>query len=209
MKLVWQIAPEDVERVKQFVDSYRGTVLVRRRESRNLSDDLPFPSREETWEAIVACLLTTQQKSGPQSAVTSFMLKKPFPLSLDVCSSKWLVESAAQTLVSHGKLRRVNMIATELAANFDYLSSNGWVSLEQNLRAAHSGRTRDAERTAARFISQNLRGFGPKQSRNLLQKLGISRYEIPIDSRITKWLNANGCLYSCRQPPSPIQATTN
>ncbi len=34
-------------------------------------------------------------------------------------------------------------------------------------------------------------GFGPKQSRNLWQTLGLFRYEIPIDSRITKWMNKN------------------
>lgn len=32
-------------------------------------------------------------------------------------------------------------------------------------------------------------GFGPKQSRNLLQALGLTRFEIPIDSRVTDWLN--------------------
>jgi thermostable 8-oxoguanine DNA glycosylase len=37
-----------------------------------------------------------------------------------------------------------------------------------------------------------LKGFGPKQSRSLLQELGLTRYEIPIDVRITKWLNDFG-----------------
>jgi hypothetical protein len=32
-------------------------------------------------------------------------------------------------------------------------------------------------------------GFGPKQARNVLQALGLTRYEIPIDSGITEWLN--------------------
>lgn len=35
-------------------------------------------------------------------------------------------------------------------------------------------------------------GFGPKQSRNLLQWLGLTRHEIPIDSRVMSWLNDNG-----------------
>jgi thermostable 8-oxoguanine DNA glycosylase len=35
-------------------------------------------------------------------------------------------------------------------------------------------------------------GFGPKQARNFLQALGLTRYEIPIDSRVTDWLNRNG-----------------
>ena len=48
------------------------------------------------------------------------------------------------------------------------------------------------EREVADFIDARFKGFGPKQSRNLLQSLGLTRYEIPIDSRITKWLNRFG-----------------
>lgn len=48
------------------------------------------------------------------------------------------------------------------------------------------------ERQAAEFFAKHLKGFGPKQSRNLVQGLGLSRFEIPIDSRITKWLNVFG-----------------
>ena len=47
------------------------------------------------------------------------------------------------------------------------------------------------EREACSLV-QNLKGIGPKQSRNLWQALGLTRYEIPIDSRIIKWLNKNG-----------------
>ena len=50
----------------------------------------------------------------------------------------------------------------------------------------------ESERGAARFVDEKFKGFGPKQSRNLLQGLGLSRYEVPIDSRITKWLNEFG-----------------
>jgi thermostable 8-oxoguanine DNA glycosylase len=50
----------------------------------------------------------------------------------------------------------------------------------------------ETERRAAEFFDEKLQGFGPKQSRNLIQGLGLSRYEIPMDSRITKWLNAFG-----------------
>lgn len=43
---------------------------------------------------------------------------------------------------------------------------------------------------AANFIQDRFKGFVPKQSRNLFQTTGLSRYETPIDSRITKWLNS-------------------
>ena len=48
------------------------------------------------------------------------------------------------------------------------------------------------ERQVATYIDETFKGFGPKQSRNLLQALGLTRYEIPIDSRLIKWLNNFG-----------------
>ena len=39
-----------------------------------------------------------------------------------------------------------------------------------------------AERQAADYFADHFAGFGPKQSRNLLQSLGLARYEVPIDS---------------------------
>ena len=36
-----------------------------------------------------------------------------------------------------------------------------------------------------------MKGFGPKQSRNLWQWLGLTRYETPLDSRVVKWINRN------------------
>ena len=48
---------------------------------------------------------------------------------------------------------------------------------------------RKTERAVANYIEDTFKGFGPKQSRNLLQMLGLTRYEIPIDSRLITWLN--------------------
>jgi len=57
-----------------------------------------------------------------------------------------------------------------------------------HLRDKPGGRSRHA----ARFIDETFSGFVPKQSRNLRHGLGLSRYDIPIDSRITIWLNEFG-----------------
>ena len=48
------------------------------------------------------------------------------------------------------------------------------------------------ERELADYLKLKLKGFGPKQSRNFLQTLGLTKYEIPIDSRIINWLNDFG-----------------
>ena len=38
------------------------------------------------------------------------------------------------------------------------------------------------------YIEKNYEGFGPKQSRNFWQELGLTRYEFVLDSRVIKWL---------------------
>ena len=65
----------------------------------------------------------------------------------------------------------------------------GWKPVLDHLEEVRLCPGSKSERHAAEFIDKQLKGFGPKQSRNLLQWLGPSRYEIPLDSRITKWLN--------------------
>lgn len=192
MRLVLTVEPDEVANIQRFVEQHRDNVLVRRRQSRNLNNSHPFPSREEIWEAIVACLLTTQQKSGPTNPVTRFLLTEPFPLSLAACQLEPVEDLALRSLTAHRGIRRFNMVAIELRAIYRYFERSGWEELEEHLKTVYDVRTADAERKAARFVDEQLHGFGPKQSRNLLQKLGLSRFEIPIDSRITKWLNENG-----------------
>ena len=59
----------------------------------------------------------------------------------------------------------------------------------QKLKSLQYEATQEEERKVADDINKYFAGFGPKQSRNFLQWLGLTRYEIPIDSRITNWLN--------------------
>ncbi len=89
-----------------------------------------------------------------------------------------------------GGIRRSTKIAEEVAYNFRWLERDGgWHEAEEQIERLRGNRTQNTEMETANFIDDNLKGFGPKQSRNLLQELGITRYEVPIDSRITRWLN--------------------
>jgi len=59
----------------------------------------------------------------------------------------------------------------------------------KNLKANNS---KENERDVANYLDITIKGFGPKQSRNFLQSLGLTKYEIPLDSRIIKWFNDFG-----------------
>jgi hypothetical protein len=190
MKLTWQVDSQDIHRVRAFVEQYRANAFVQLRLKRNVEGDKPKVTRAIFWQAMVACLLTTQQRSGPKSAVTRFINTEPFPLSLSTCEQQSDLEQFVKTvLTDFGGLRRTNIIARELAANIRHFEAESWAETYQVVENLWLSDTISVERQAAHFIATYYKGFGPKQSRNLLQSLGLTRYEIPIDSRIIKWLN--------------------
>jgi hypothetical protein len=87
---------------------------------------------------------------------------------------------------------RAKIIGRELQRDMDELESGLWPNLLGTLEGLRNGTTARLERKAARFVADHLTGFGPKQSRNFLQELDLTRFETPIDSRIAKWLNRHG-----------------
>jgi hypothetical protein len=200
VKIEWAIDEDEARRVSAFVESQSTRSFVQYRASKNITGPPPSFSRPLFWHGMLACLLTTQQRSGPHSAVTRLVSAEPFPLALAVCQGQEDVEGfVAQTITGFGGLRRANRIGNAAAANLAWLSGGGWGMIEAKAAALAACRARPPkrgdrrlERTAARLVMQHMREFGPKQSRNLWQCLGLTRYEIPLDSRITKWLNANG-----------------
>ncbi len=193
MRHEWVIDDADTRKVRTFVKEWSDDPFVRARIEHNLTDVKPPITREAFWSGLYACLLTTQQRSGPTSPVTKFLLRKPSPLRLSVCESQDnLPTYVTRVLTKSGGLRRTTIIGKELQANLPMLQGEGWKEVWQHLEAVRLEQTVGVERAGANFIKERFRGFGPKQSRNLLQCLGLNRYEIPLDSRVTKWLQAFG-----------------
>lgn len=193
MKHTWIIEPTDIKKVKAFLDLHRDDLFVRQRIEWNLRDEKPAVKKEDFWQQMVACLLTTQQRSGPTSAVTRFIRTSPFLLAYRTCLAQPNVETFAKgVLTKFGGLRRTNLLAGEIARNLAILEDGLWQRTLDTLDTLRTNKAVGSERDAANFIDDNFYGFGPKQSRNLLQSLGLTRHEIPIDSRITKWLNEFG-----------------
>jgi thermostable 8-oxoguanine DNA glycosylase len=190
MKIVWQIESHDIKQVKVFYDSHRKNPFVEKRIERNVESSSIKVSKDDFFKAMICCLLTTQQRSGPNSAVTKFINTEPFPLNYQICISQTNLKIYAKELISNfGGLRRYNQIVDELVTNLNLLEENLWGEVFEIINGLQSIKSAQKEREAADFINDKLSGFGPKQSRNLLQSLGLTKYEIPFDSRITKWLN--------------------
>ena len=83
------------------------------------------------------------------------------------------------------------------SANFEILENGGWRRLDDMTTRLLKQRNAEPasdhyllEREAAHFAQDLLKGLGPKQSRNFWQSLRLTRYEIPLDSRILRWCKA-------------------
>lgn len=193
MHLSWHISQEDIGVVRDIISRHRDHPIVHDRLARNLAAMKPLVTRERFWRALVMALLTTQQPSGPKSAVSRLLATDPFLLSYANCRGfDQVAHFATETLIAFRGIRRHGLIGAELEENMVKLESKLWPTVLEKLNALCTTTDRGAERIAADFLNDSMKGLGPKQARNLLQALGITRYEIPIDSRVAKWLTNTG-----------------
>lgn len=190
MNLTWQVSPEDAQKVKDFLASQGGNRWYLDRIALVENGKPPKVTKDEIWKAMIYCLLTTQQNSSKTSPITRFHRQENFPLSYTVCLQEQnLAQKVTQTLTTFGGIRRTHRIAEELATNLCRLEDGAWDEQLRGLNSLCCSDDPKLERHTARQIAKDLKGFGPKQFRNLLVELNLARNEIPIDSRIIKWLN--------------------
>lgn len=200
MKLILEIEKRDIEEIQSLYQKQSQHKFVQDRIIKNLSHNVSEVSKEDFWGSLIMCLLTTQQRSGEDSLVTKFLNLRPNPLSLEVCCLQDnLKEYTFNELTKAKGIRRTNNIAQEIEINYEYLQKTNWEIIDEVNRLVNVD-DKLLERQIAVKVQEKLKGIGPKQSRNLLQDLGLTKYETPIDSRIVKWLNEFGF-------PIPLSAT--
>lgn len=189
MYIRWHVTEDDKEAVRSLIESQQHTVLVKDRRERNLAANKNQITKERLWRAMVCMRLTTQARSGPQSKLAKFYKSQPFPLAYDVCVAQRSLENfILKVLKEHEVGRHQPTISGQLASNLDRLERGDWDNLLDKCNQLTGLAPRAIESEVADFVD-TLRGFGPKQSRNVLQALGLTRFEIPIDSRVISWLN--------------------
>jgi thermostable 8-oxoguanine DNA glycosylase len=192
-KIEWLVDDFQIDIVRDFYNTHKNNAFVKRRESKNVLKQGLDLSKENIWKALVACLLTTQQKSGPGSRVAKFLANTPFPLNLQACLDNLhrLDVYSLQVLKDFGGFRRSSVIAKELQTNLQEILKSEWFILKEITHYDITMDDKGWEQSLARTMQHHIKGFGPKQSRNFLQILGITKYEIPLDSRVIDWLNTH------------------
>jgi hypothetical protein len=188
-RLYWQVSVADIATVRGLLTAEQEHPWVKDRFERNLH----YPKAEITqsyfWKVLVCMRATTMAASGEGSAIAKFEILNRFPLSLERVQGE-PAEAREQlihlVLGEHGVGTHRKKIASDLAWNLAKLEEDRWPALLEKSNSLLF----PSEREVADFLASSLRGIGPKQARNILQDLGLTRFEIPIDSRVIKWLNA-------------------
>lgn len=189
----WAVTPTVVGRVKSLVEQQKLMPFVRQRVRRNLAEVKPVVEKAEFWKQLVVCILTSRQRSGPDSPVSRLSGTEPFPLSYETCAvQEDLVKYVKGQLAKFGVTRFTEKIPAFLNTNLEEFDSGLWKKTSVELEELRLNQDQPTERKTANFIEANYAGIGPKQARNVLQCVGLTRYEIPIDSRIEGWFKRLG-----------------
>jgi len=190
--IAWGIGDEDIAKVKALLADQAESPLVRYRRRRNLAAVKEPVNRQQFWSTMIGARLTSQQLSGPESPIARFTRTTPFPLAYERMRDQAHLEAVISSEITRaGGIRFANRIGQDLAVNFRRLEGGEWDEALRQCNRLCSPVSHDIERQVAQYVD-TFSGFGPKQSRNLLQGLGLTRFEIPIDSRVTAWLNRFG-----------------
>lgn len=184
-----------IQAVRAIVEVASNTSLFLKRREINVLQPPHVFDRDAFWKQLVNCLCSSVQRVGPTSPVARFESMQPFPLSLETCESQADLQSYAGDELHKAGIRFGPTISRRIYKNLEWLRQGGWPRVEgafhqlsQIPRNASAAACIALERDAARLATR-LDGIGPKQSRNLWICLGVTRYEIPLDSRVADWVN--------------------
>ena len=200
MKISWNINESEIQKVKNVMKENDNFFLNNRRE-RNVKKKNIEIDKNIIILNLMMCLLTSQQRSGPNSVVGKFLSLKPFPITSELIAESENIELLIkQILKKNGLTRYINKISAFFTENIKKIELDNW-NIISKLNFLNNNQSKETERELADFLNDWLKGFGPKQSRNFLQSLGLTKYEIPIDSRIARWLNDFGFPVSLTSSP--------
>ncbi|MDR9417769.1 hypothetical protein [Gracilimonas sp.] len=200
MEIIWSITQNDIRKVKEVISSNQNAFLQARKE-RNVHRLNLQINKDAIIRALLMCLLTSQQRSGPDSVVGNFLGQSPFPVTYEKIQQSDNIEFFVKdTLTDHDLTRFLNRISKFFTSNIKKFQENNWAIISELKNLAEIDSKTEERRIADKY-NDELKGLGPKQARNFLQALGLTKYEIPIDSRITNWLNEFGFPVSLSSSP--------
>lgn len=192
MNIKWNISESDIKKVTDFVNQNKGP-FVEKRVGLNIYRQDLLVDKDSILKSMLISLLTTQQRSDPESSINILLKYDPFPLTYSIISHEEHVEHYVRWILQKNNLNKyINKIPVFYTVNFSYLEDSKWLILSKIGELLDDQANKQTERNVADYIDQSFKGFGSMQARNFLQTLGLTKYEIPIDLTIANWLNDFG-----------------
>lgn len=192
MKIIWEFSESDIKRVIDFVNTNKN-LFVENRINRNIYHKNITIDKDIIIKTMLMCLLRSQQNSSPDSNLNVFLRTKPFLLTDILLEQESNIEDIVRKVLNANGLNQYfNKIPNYFTLNYSRLLQSDWKLKEILEDCSRNDLTKSEERILADKIDQNFKGFGSKQARCFLQSLGLTKYEIPINSRMISWLKTFG-----------------
>ncbi len=192
MTIKWGIEEKDIRLVSEFVAN-NGGAFVESRIERNIDRKNILVDEDSIIKCMLMCLLTSQQRSDPNHLISKFLMLEPFPVAYSVISKCEDVEDYMFDILQQNSFtKHLLKIPEYFASNIRFLENMGWDAFIKSISVLDGQASKETERDVADTIDRSFKGFGSKQARNFLQSLGLTRFEIPLDTLIISWLNDFG-----------------
>ncbi len=197
MEAAWTFSEKSLEQWRKFVEEHKNEPLPLRRRHRNVRRNDIQLTKDEVWRVLFGCQVTTQQRSGPKSKASLFLASDSPALKIAECRKAKSVSALVSAECKNAGLRRDKIISENMNKIFTSLESGGWVNLIAKLKTLLLNTSIKKERQVVSYLlaGKKFPGLGQKQARNFIQWLGLSRYEIPLDSRILKKISELGATF--------------
>jgi hypothetical protein len=189
MELIWKLSDSDIIRIRDFVKRYKNPE-VEKIINRNINHVDRIFNKDSILRAMLTCLMSSETDSYPESKIEIMFKKKPYLLShqylLKASSIEYTIKEIFQAF---GVTKYLERVPKYFSSNFKYLAETNW-NLESEINfSLKQDLTKDEERKLADKVDRSFKGFGSKEARSFLLALGVTKYEIPIDYKLLKWLN--------------------
>jgi thermostable 8-oxoguanine DNA glycosylase len=188
MDLLWKLNDSDINLVREFVKTNMNP-NVERIINRNIKHIDRVIDKNAILRAMLICLLTSETDSYPEGKVEQIFDKKPHLLSYEYLFKTSNIEYAFEEIFKKsGITKYLKKVPNYFSTNFTFLEETNW-DLELKIKNSMGKElTKDDERKLADIVDKGFKGFGSKEARSFLLALGVTKYEIPIDNKLVRWL---------------------
>lgn len=192
MDIEWRVNDTDLKKITDFVNQ-QSNEHVANRIARNINSQGLLINRDTILHALLYSMLLPNQKHSSDSPITTFFQKSPSPfLYITIVNVPDVKKYVFDTFKKHGITLDINKSPEYFAHNFHLLESTNWALLDILIKKLCQKGGKQAEREIADYVDTMFKGFGAIEARIFLQYLGLTKYEIPIDSIVSDWLNNFG-----------------